>query len=206
LRLLNTIILLPPTSVSASRWAQENDAERKNIILEVVRASLRPELYNRIGQVIAFNPLSEHELERIVGVQLAALGKETRGRSRYPSDRQRRCVALLPSALTIPNTARAPLDASSNSLCSLRLPARCCAQDVYPGQSVLLDVDADGLTFNVMQSDAAPDTPEVCNPMSAAIRLKDFLLFAITIAILPAATFPVYAQNKLSAAEARTGG
>ena len=58
----NTLVLF--TSNLGVREAIEttDDSEkRKEIILEVVKASLRPELYNRISEVIAFNSLTEPE-------------------------------------------------------------------------------------------------------------------------------------------------
>ncbi|MEW6365999.1 MAG: AAA family ATPase [Acidobacteriota bacterium] len=70
----NTLIIF--TSNLGVREAMEmtDDPEkRSDIILEVVKASLRPELYNRISQVIAFRSLAEAELHRIVGKQLDQL-------------------------------------------------------------------------------------------------------------------------------------
>ena len=59
-----------------------DDALREQIILDTVRARLRPELYNRLGQVIPFHALGMPELERIVNGQLKALGKKARRRPR----------------------------------------------------------------------------------------------------------------------------
>ena len=67
----NTIILF--TSNLGVREATDNVEQRKEIILEVVKTTLRPELYNRIGQVIPFNSLGLAELEQIVGKQIAEL-------------------------------------------------------------------------------------------------------------------------------------
>src|SRR5256885_4309142 len=51
----------------------DDPEKRKEIIHEVVKASLRPELYNRISQVVTFNSLSTIELERIVNTHIGAL-------------------------------------------------------------------------------------------------------------------------------------
>jgi ATP-dependent Clp protease ATP-binding subunit ClpB len=71
----NTIILF--TSNLGVREAmavgKDDDVLREQIILDTVRANLRPELYNRIGQVIPFHPLGMPELERIVNGHLRAL-------------------------------------------------------------------------------------------------------------------------------------
>ena len=48
-----------------------------------MKASLRPEFYNRISQVIVFNSLAENELQRIVSIYLDRLGKKLRDERRY---------------------------------------------------------------------------------------------------------------------------
>jgi ATP-dependent Clp protease ATP-binding subunit ClpB len=73
----NTIVLFTSNlGVREAMSATEDPEERKAIIHEVVKATLRPELYNRISQVITFNSLSSEELQRIVGVQIGALGRK----------------------------------------------------------------------------------------------------------------------------------
>ena len=41
--------------------------------MEVVRAAFKPEFLNRLDDIVMFHPLSEGDLEHIVGLQLAAL-------------------------------------------------------------------------------------------------------------------------------------
>ena len=67
--------------------------ERKKIILEVVKKSLRPELYNRIGQVVQFNSLTERELESIVSKSINAL-------TRKLADDREIGLVVTPEALT----------------------------------------------------------------------------------------------------------
>ncbi len=73
----NTVVLFTSNlGVRESMAAGEDNALRERIILDAVRANLRPELYNRIGQVIPFHPLGMTELQRIVQTQLRALGRK----------------------------------------------------------------------------------------------------------------------------------
>jgi ATP-dependent Clp protease ATP-binding subunit ClpB len=74
----NTIVLL--TSNLGVRESQETDDldARKEIILKVVQASLRPELFNRLSGVLAFNSLGMDTLETIVRLHLASLSKQLR--------------------------------------------------------------------------------------------------------------------------------
>ncbi len=73
----NTVVLFTSNlGVRESMAAGEDNALRESIILHAVRANLRPELYNRIGQVIPFHPLGMPELERIVQAQIRSLRRK----------------------------------------------------------------------------------------------------------------------------------
>ena len=73
----NTVVLFTSNlGVREAMAAGGDEAMREQIILETVRARLRPELYNRLGQVIPFHTLGMPELQRIVSSQLKALGRK----------------------------------------------------------------------------------------------------------------------------------
>ena len=73
----NTVVLFTSNlGVRESMAAGENNALREQILLDAVRANLRPELYNRIGQVIPFHPLGMPELQRIVQTQIKGLRRK----------------------------------------------------------------------------------------------------------------------------------
>ena len=73
----NTLVLFTSNlGVREAMEATEDLEKRKEIILEVVKATLRPEFYNRISQVVPFNSLSDKELQRIVDTQLTQLRKK----------------------------------------------------------------------------------------------------------------------------------
>jgi ATP-dependent Clp protease ATP-binding subunit ClpB len=81
----NTIIIM--TSNLGSHIIQEKleklDAknrdklldETKDEVMELLRASLRPEFYNRIDEIVMFTPLTKNELEKIVRIQLLHVNK-----------------------------------------------------------------------------------------------------------------------------------
>jgi len=157
----NTIVLFTSNLGVRESMGAENDVERKQIILEVVRASLRPELYNRIGQVIAFNPLSEAELRRIVGIQLAVLAKK------LEEDREI-LLTVSPAALSLlaersydPEYGARPAGRVMQQIVLAPLANALLTQDIMPGQHVQLDADDEGLSFNVIQPNVATDAPEV---------------------------------------------
>ncbi len=81
----NTIIIM--TSNMGSNLIQEklekiNEKNRERIleetkaeIVDLLKQNLRPEFYNRIDEVVMFNPLTKEELEKIVHIQLAHLNQ-----------------------------------------------------------------------------------------------------------------------------------
>lgn len=49
--------------------------ETKDEVMDLLRASLRPEFYNRIDEIVMFTPLTKNELEKIVKIQLLQVNK-----------------------------------------------------------------------------------------------------------------------------------
>ncbi|WP_446743859.1 ATP-dependent Clp protease ATP-binding subunit [Silvibacterium acidisoli] len=72
-------IVLFTSNLGAREAMRTEDGEaRREVILQVVRAALRPEFYNRISQIVTFDALSEAELDRIVARNFAQLGDRLR--------------------------------------------------------------------------------------------------------------------------------
>ncbi len=73
----NTIVILTSNlGVKEAMTATEDLALRKEIILKVVQATLRPELYNRLGAVVPFNALDVDTLRAIVTKNLRGVGAQ----------------------------------------------------------------------------------------------------------------------------------
>ncbi|MBI1861424.1 MAG: ATP-dependent chaperone ClpB [Deltaproteobacteria bacterium] len=64
----NTIIIL--TSNLGTQFIQEGGADMKERVMTEVRGHFRPELLNRLDDIIIFSPLSEEQLTHIVDIQL----------------------------------------------------------------------------------------------------------------------------------------
>ncbi len=47
----------------------------KNLVLSMLKQSIRPEFLNRIDEIVVFSPLKEHEIEQIVRLQLEGVGR-----------------------------------------------------------------------------------------------------------------------------------
>jgi ATP-dependent Clp protease ATP-binding subunit ClpB len=72
----NTILVL--TSNLGSTFLVDpslDDAAKRDAVMNVVRASFKPEFLNRLDDVVLFDALTMGELEHIVDLQVAALGR-----------------------------------------------------------------------------------------------------------------------------------
>ncbi|TMA24514.1 MAG: AAA family ATPase, partial [Deltaproteobacteria bacterium] len=70
----NTVVILTSNLGSQHIAGGDHDEERKRVT-DAIRAELRPELLNRIDEVVVFHSLGREELARIVEIQLRRLGK-----------------------------------------------------------------------------------------------------------------------------------
>jgi ATP-dependent Clp protease ATP-binding subunit ClpB len=72
----NTIVIMTSNLGSALFQDPTIPAEkRKEAVLEAVRAHFRPELVNRIDEIVVFEPLGRDEIERIVDIQVGRLAE-----------------------------------------------------------------------------------------------------------------------------------
>jgi ATP-dependent Clp protease ATP-binding subunit ClpB len=71
----NTVVIM--TSNLGGRWFREIDVrnriELENRVMDELKASFRPELLNRIDEVVIFNNLGREEIDKIVAIQLQQL-------------------------------------------------------------------------------------------------------------------------------------
>lgn len=75
----NTIIIL--TSNLGSQLIRENEEkgvpteQTERLVLEMLRQTIRPEFLNRIDETIMFTPLTEQEIQEVVGLQVTSIHK-----------------------------------------------------------------------------------------------------------------------------------
>ena len=154
----NTILLF--TSNLGVREAMDvtDDLEkRKEIILEVVKDSLRPELYNRIGQVIAFNSLTSVELERIVKMQIDALRRKLSDDREIELSISEEALTYLARESYDPAYGARPVHRTLQQLVLAPLATAVLGGEVLPKQSLTIHYfEEEGLTFAV--EDAAVAT------------------------------------------------
>jgi ATP-dependent Clp protease ATP-binding subunit ClpB len=153
----NTVVLFTSNLGVREAMSETDDPDKqKEIILDVVKAHLRPELYNRISQVIPFNALSEAELLRIVETQLERL------RWKLGEDREIG-LAVSPKALQFlceqsydPAYGARPVARTLQQLVISPIATAVLAGDVSAGQILRLEyAESEGILLHVEGSAVA---------------------------------------------------
>lgn len=153
----NTIVIFTSNLGVREAMARSDDPEeRRNIILEVVQASLRPELYNRIGQIVAFHPLSEVELERIVRLHLSKLERKLEEDRGVKLEISPDTVTYLARAAYDPEYGARPAQRVLQQLVISPLASLLLSEESRAGDRVLITLENDGeLSFSLVADGAS---------------------------------------------------
>ncbi len=150
----NTLILFTSNlGVREAMAATEDLEERKQIILDVVKASLRPELYNRISQIIPFNSLGKEQLERIVSVQLDALRKKLAEDREIRLEVRPEALAYLAEQSNDPAYGARPVGRTMQQMVLSPVATAILSGDVNAGDTLEIAYsEEDRLTFSVAEA------------------------------------------------------
>ena len=76
----NTIIVM--TSNVGSDWilSEADDEKMREKVMDSISTTFRPEFINRVDEIVVFHRLSQEDIEKIVEIQVASLGKRLIGR------------------------------------------------------------------------------------------------------------------------------
>jgi ATP-dependent Clp protease ATP-binding subunit ClpB len=119
-----------------------DEPAKKDAVMEVVRASFKPEFLNRLDEVVMFDPLSTSELTKIVDLQLASLAKrlETRRITLEVSQAAKEWLAMTGWD---PAYGARPLRRLVQQAIGDRLAKELLSGDVRDGDTVKVDLDAE---------------------------------------------------------------
>ncbi len=152
----NTIIIM--TSNMGSNVIRENFAsitdgnhdevveKTKELVLEMLKSTIRPEFLNRIDEIIMFTPLNEREIQDIVGIQVNSIKKmlSTNGVN----------LEVTPSALSYlakegynPEFGARPVKRVLQRMVLNRLSKDILAQKVDREHPIIIDAKDDELIF-----------------------------------------------------------
>ncbi|WP_393059067.1 ATP-dependent chaperone ClpB [Streptomyces sp. LN549] len=142
----NTILIL--TSNLGSQYLVDpltKPEEKKQQVLEVVRASFKPEFLNRLDDLVVFSALSGDELAHIAGLQIDRLAKRLADRQ-LTLDVTPAALAWLAEEGNDPAYGARPLRRLIQTAIGDRLAKEILAGEITDGDTVRVDREGDGLT------------------------------------------------------------
>lgn len=141
----NTILIL--TSNLGSQYLVDpltKPEEKKKQVMDVVRASFKPEFLNRLDDLVVFSALSGDELAHIAGLQIDRLAKRLADR-RLTLDVTPAALAWLAEEGNDPAYGARPLRRLIQTAIGDRLAKEILSGEVTDGDTVRVDRDGDGL-------------------------------------------------------------
>lgn len=153
----NTLIIMTSNLGSDILAAQEEGADSSAVrepVMEMVRASFRPEFLNRLDEVILFHRLFREHMAGIVDIQLGRLHKLLADRN-ITLELDKAATSWLADKGYDPAYGARPLKrviqrALQNALAGLILEGK-----INDGETVRVSAGADGLTLNGIKAEAA---------------------------------------------------
>ncbi len=141
------------TSNLGVREANEltDDLQKKTeIIVEVVKASLRPELYNRFDEVICFNSLDEPVLEQIVARNMNDLRKKLVEEHEVELEIESGAMTYLAQKAYDPIYGARPVERTLQRLALAPIAKMLIAEEVQPGQRLIISYsESEGLSIHL---------------------------------------------------------
>jgi ATP-dependent Clp protease ATP-binding subunit ClpB len=150
----NVVVIL--TSNIGSAAIQDlagDDAAIKTRVNEALRREFRPELLNRIDDVVIFHSLTKKDLSRVVEIQLSRLGKLLSDRD-LGLELTDRAKEVLGEAGWDPQFGARPLKRAIQKQLLDPLSIKVLQGQFKPGDRVMVDAQADVLTFKAERAAA----------------------------------------------------
>ncbi len=152
----NTIIIMTSNMGSNvirenfSKMTEENKFETiektKELVLDMLKQTIRPEFLNRIDEIIMFTPLNEAEIEEIVGLQVKSIQKMLAS-SGITLEVTPKALHFLAEEGYDPEFGARPVKRVIHRLVLNRLSKDILAQKVDKDHPIVIDVDNDELIF-----------------------------------------------------------
>jgi len=159
----NTVIIM--TSNVGSQYIAESAARQtdeaghldegtKRQVLDVLRASFRPEFLNRIDDIIFFHALGREHMKQIIDIQVGGLLKRLEDRKIHVEITDRAKTELVREGYD-PSYGARPLKRTIQRRVLDPLAMRVLEGEFGEGDTVVVDGGTDGLTFEKRQSVSA---------------------------------------------------
>jgi ATP-dependent Clp protease ATP-binding subunit ClpB len=142
----NTVVIMTSNLGSHIFREYEKPEKVRPLVLQELRATLRPEFLNRIDEVVIFHPLGREELARIVEIQLGHLRRRLEAR-RIELDVTDGAKALLGREGYDPTFGARPLKRTIQRLVQDPLALRLLEGEVKEGDTITVDAEGEAIVF-----------------------------------------------------------
>ncbi len=159
----NTIVIMTSNLGSNLIQAAERIEDVKEQILELLRATFKPEFLNRIDEIILFNRLSLADITRIVDIQLERLTERLR-EQKIELHVTQKAKEHLAQAGYDPLFGARPLKRTIQTLLQNPLARKILSGEVPEGSRVKVEKGRDGLQFSVEQTVPEPAAEAEAGP------------------------------------------
>ena len=142
----NTVVIMTSNLGAHIFRDYEQPDKVRQLIMQELRTTLRPEFLNRIDEVVIFRPLGRQDLDRIVDIQLGHLRKRLSDR-RIGLDVTSAAKALLAREGYDPTFGARPLKRTVQRLVQDPLALKLLEREFKDGDTVTVDAEGDHLVF-----------------------------------------------------------
>ena len=129
---------------------QITESARSNV-MQLLRSQFRPEFLNRIDEIVFYKPLEKAEITQIVRLLAGTLSKRLAQRD-ITLQLTDAAVDAIAEAGFDPVYGARPLKRYMQSQLETMLARKIVAAEILPGQQVVVDADADGLTVKAVEN------------------------------------------------------
>jgi ATP-dependent Clp protease ATP-binding subunit ClpB len=142
----NAIIIMTSNLGSQLIQQTENIAEIRDQIMDLMKATFKPEFLNRVDEIITFNRLGKGEILKIVDIQLGILLQRLQEQNvtLQVSDKAKAHIAEVGFD---PMFGARPLKRTLQNLIQNPLAKNIIAGEVRAGDTVVVDTGKEGLQF-----------------------------------------------------------
>ncbi|MFC3394669.1 ATP-dependent chaperone ClpB [Brenneria rubrifaciens] len=143
----NTVVIMTSnlgSDLIQERFGERGYAEMRDMVLEVVSHSFRPEFINRIDEVVVFHPLGRAHITSIAQIQLQRLYKRLEERG-YSVTITEPALELLGKIGFDPVYGARPLKRAIQQLIENPLAQEILSGKLLPGKPVTLDVEGENI-------------------------------------------------------------
>ena len=145
----NTVIVMTSNlgSEIIQEFASEGYAKMKEMVMEIVRKSFRPEFINRVDETMVFHPLNQANIEAIANVQLERIRKRLHDQN-YKIELSKDAIAFIAKAGFDPVYGARPLKRAIQQYLENPLAQDILSGKCSPGSTIQVTLESDHLKFS----------------------------------------------------------